>query len=329
MKPLLKIHFSDFWKGYFPDNNIFVDLLSREYNVVLDAENPDIVIYCCFGKDYLKYKCIRIFYCCENERPDFTGCDYAITFDFNKRKNHLRYPLYGYYIDMYPKLLVTKMDNLFVQRSREELKKKWEQKTKFCCMVVSNSLSKKRIDFYKKLNSIKVVDSGGKVLNNVGGPVERKMEFIKDYRFVISFENSSHPGYTTEKVMEPIVTDSIPIYWGNPLVNLDFNEERILNYHSFDNEQQLIDKILELENNPEKALDVICAAPFPTGFKKPSYIDDDLLLDFLRNIINQKDTKKTVARSWKRHVHKVILFSKKCRVYAIHYWSKLFPEKAV
>ena len=73
------------------------------------------------------------------------------------------------------------------------------------------------------MSSKEKVDSGGKFLNNVGGPVTDKLSFIKDYKFVISFENSSYPGYTTEKILEPMLVNSIPVYWGNPLVYNDFN----------------------------------------------------------------------------------------------------------
>ena len=37
----------------------------------------------------------------------------------------------------------------------------------------------------------------------------------------IAFENSSFPGYTTEKIFEPMLEGSIPIYWGNPRVDED------------------------------------------------------------------------------------------------------------
>jgi hypothetical protein len=46
--------------------------------------------------------------------------------------------------------------------------------------------------------------------------------FIKDYKFTIAFENSAVPGYTSEKLLEPILVKSIPVYFGNPLVYLDF-----------------------------------------------------------------------------------------------------------
>lgn len=305
MKQTLRLWFTDFWDRFIPADNLFYNLLSPHYSIVLDEKQPDLLIYSCFGKEYLQYNCTRLFYCAENMRPDFNACDYALTFDFNNDKRHLRYPLYGYYIDMFPKLLNVPVDNLFVQRSREELKKQWMQKKKFCCIVVSNGASKKRIEFFKKLNAIKPVDSGGMVLNNVGGPVKSKIDFIKDYRFVISFENSSHEGYITEKILEPLLTDSIPLYWGNPKASLDFNEKRFLNYHAFKTEDDFINAILYLENNPDKAIDMITAAPFPGGFVKPADINDERLLKFLQMIIAKLPAHKPVAQTYRKHLHSI------------------------
>lgn len=307
MKQPLKLWFSDFWDRFIPSDNLFYNLLSQHYEIVLDAKQPDLLIYSCFGREYLTYNCTRLFYSPENIRPDFNACDYALTFDFNNDTRHLRYPLYGYYIDMFPKLLQVSVDNLFRQRSREELKKQWMQKKKFCCIVVSNGASKKRIDFFKKLDRVKAVDSGGKVLNNVGGPVKSKIDFIKDYRFVIAFENSSHPGYITEKILEPILTDSIPLYWGSPNAGLDFNEKRFLNYHSFTSEDEFINAIMELENNPEKAIDMIASPPFPGGFEKPEYINDERLLWFLQTVIGILPVHKPVAQTYRRHLHRLTL----------------------
>ena len=41
--------------------------------------------------------------------------------------------------------------------------------------------------------------------------------------FTIAFKNDSYPGYTTEKIYEPMYVNSLPIYSGNPLVYRDFN----------------------------------------------------------------------------------------------------------
>ena len=84
------------------------------------------------------------------------------------------------------------------------------------------------------------------MLNNVGGPVADKLAFISEYKFVIAFENSSYPGYTTEKILDPFLVCSIPVYWGNPLIENDFNKMAFLNYFDFDSESDLHQKMLEI-----------------------------------------------------------------------------------
>ena len=70
----------------------------------------------------------------------------------------------------------------------------------------------------------------GRVLNTLGHRVADKQAFLRDYKFTIAFENESHPGYTTEKIVEPMLADSIPIYWGDPLVGTDFEVESWLEH---------------------------------------------------------------------------------------------------
>lgn len=259
----IKINFTDFWPDLDKTNNYFYNLLSEQYNVIID-ENPDLLFYSCYSSNYLNYNCKRIYYTAENLRPDFSGCDFAFSFDFNSNKNHFRLPLY----------LLTIEDNkdfyiLDKSRTREELSQIWKNKSKFCCMVVSNSRAKKRLDFFKNLSQYKTVDSGGKVFNNVGGRVMDKMAFIKEYKFVISFENECHDGYTTEKILQPIMVDSIPIYWGNKKVGEDFNTKRFINYFDFKTEKELIDRLLEIEKNPNLAIEMLQQPVFST--KKKSF----------------------------------------------------------
>src|SRR5207249_8371440 len=55
--------------------------------------------------------------------------------------------------------------------------------------------------------------------NDVKGDMwQRKRAFISQYKFTIAFENSSYPGYHTEKILDPMMVDSLPIYWGNPCI---------------------------------------------------------------------------------------------------------------
>lgn len=292
----LKINFTDFWPLFDKKDNYFINLLSKHYEVVISDE-PDVLFYSCYGSDYLKFKCIRVFFSAENMRPDFNGCDFAMTFDYNNDPRHYRLPLYHIYTTYYGA-----MENLLKSRTREEAMEVLRSKKKFCCMVVSNPHSKKRIDFFYELSRHKQVDSGGRYLNNVGGPVGNKLDFIRDYKFVIAFENSSYPGYTTEKILEPLVTDSIPIYWGNPIVNNDFNEKSFINYDHYQDVQKLINKLLEIDQNDDLAIEYLMQSKLPDG-KIPEYVRDENVTIFLKSIINNKDNIQPVAMSSRKLVH--------------------------
>lgn len=290
----IKINFVDFWPGFEKTNNYFYNLLVQNYTVIID-ENPDLLFYSCYNNNYLNYSCKRIFYTPENERPDFSACDFAFSFDYNQRKNHFRLPLYSMYVD-----LLQMKDKIQSSLSREEALKAWNAKSKFCCMVVSNANAIKRLDFFKSLSKIKRVDSGGGTLNNVGGKVPDKMDFIKDYKFVIAFENSQYDGYTTEKILEPIYKDCIPIYWGNKKVDKDFNPKRFINYNSFASENELIENLLEIEQNEELALAMLM---------QPTYSLDRItheeekqqVLQILTDIIENKE--KPIAQQFWKYIH--------------------------
>jgi hypothetical protein len=238
MKQRLKINFTDFWASFNKEDNLFVALLKMYYDVEL-SDTPDLIIYSCFGFNYMNYDCHKIFYTGENVRPNFKECDFALTFDYESYGDkNLRLPLYRWRGDL----------EIFIQP--KDIDKITEEKKKFCCMLVSNPGGKERNLFFEKLSAYKKVDSGGKHLNNMGGQtVADKMEFIKEYKFTLSFENASYPGYTTEKIVEPMVVNSIPVYWGNPLVGNDFNTKSFINVHDYRSFDEAIKRIIEIDND--------------------------------------------------------------------------------
>lgn len=295
---MLKINFTDFWSGFEKTDNYLFNLISKHHQVEI-ADDPDILFFSCYGNSYLEYDCLRVFYTAENLRPDFTGCDFALTFDYNSHPNHYRLPLYAFYLEQksyWQKIL----ENI----SLEEAERIWHAKKKFCCMVVSNGRSPKRIEFYKKLSRYYRVDSGGRFMNNVGGPVQDKLEFIKDYRFVISFENSSHPGYTTEKILEPLMVKSIPIYWGDPRVSEEFNPQAFLNRHDFQNDDELIEKIHFIDTNPRFAIEMLAQPVFPNN-RYPHSIEEANIMHFLNRVIDAVGSMNPVAKKSLRWLHAV------------------------
>jgi len=304
MKPI-KVNFTDFWPGFDKHNgNFFLELLSEKYQVEITEEDPDFLIYSNYGAEYLKYDCTRIFFSAENQRPDFSGCDYAITFDHINDKKHYRFPLCVLYYIGY--IQYNKFKPLSPPLTKEEASEIWNKKKKFCCIVVSNPHAKKRIRFFESLNKVKRVDSGGRAFNNIGGPIgksfEDKIEFLKQYKFVIAFENSSFNGYTTEKILEPLLTNCIPIYWGNPSIEKDFNKGRFINYDDFPSEKALIKRILEIEANPDLAIDILTKPVFPQA---EFSIENERanLLKFLDSIILNEQTKPVSKKSGKKIIH--------------------------
>jgi alpha(1,3/1,4) fucosyltransferase len=284
----MKVKFVDFWPGFDPHDNFLLEHLKHVGDFTTDDE-PDVIFFSCYGVEHRRFATPRVFYSAENQRPDFTGCDFAITLDYNSHPHHFRYPLFAVYSDIYDWWHV-----LTRQQSDAALRESWKSKSKFCCMVVSNGESWRRLDFFDKLSSVKRVDSGGRFRNNVGGPVPDKLKFIKDYRFVISFENSSHPGYTTEKLVEPLVTGCIPIYWGNPELGREFNTNRFLVAKGSHSDDQLIETIIAIDENPELALTYLREPVFPNN-QRPSELSAEQLRAFLAMVTTKCGTITPVA----------------------------------
>jgi alpha(1,3/1,4) fucosyltransferase len=277
MKPRIRLAFSDFYRGFDPRTHYLPRLLSQRYDIEL-SDDPDFVIYFSYSNNFLRYRCIRIFYTGENVWPDFTECDYAITFNFCNHPNHFRLPIYC-------------RDDEHILGSKDNIDPRTvlAQKTGFCNFLYSNRYCVFRNRFFRKLSKYKRVDSGGKLLNNMGGGrVPDKMAFIKKFKFTIAFENESYPGYTTEKLIEPMVVNSLPIYWGNPRVHLDFNSHSFLNYYDYGSQDALVERIIEVDRDDELYCHYLRQPWFPQNSPERHVTRDDLLAHFDRIFFTPK-----------------------------------------
>ena len=291
-RPILRLNFADFWPGFSKTDNYFYSLFSKHYEVVL-CDKPDFLIYSAFGKDHRRYACTKIYWTGENTRPNFDDCDYAFSFDYIEDPRHYRFPLYGYYHDparpddpRHPQRLVEP------KASAAEI---LARKPKFCCALISNDRASERIEFMQRLSEYKKVDSGGRALNNIGYVVPEtingkngKLEFIKDYKFVIAFENSVYPGYTTEKIFEPMLVNSIPIYWGNPLVGRDFNTGSFVNVQDFKSHDEAIARIIEMDRDDTQFRTMMEQPYFPGNIVNEFIREENVLRQFQRIFASSK-----------------------------------------
>lgn len=272
MKEILKLDFADFWPGFNKEDNYFHRLLSRSYELQI-SEQPDLLIFSVFGKQHRSYKCTRVLYSGENRGVDFSACDYAFTGDYSAHPRHFRMPFYVYCFAP-ERFVKPELDYEAVLAAKQ----------KFCCMVVSNPGGKVRNRFFELLSQVRQVDSGGKYKNNIGFRVPDKEAFLKEYKFNLAFENRSWPGYTTEKIVEPMFVHTIPVYWGNPLIHQDFNSKAFLNYHQYRSAQALIKQMLEVDRNPKLHLQYL-KEPWCCGNKLPEQFQPEYLLEIFKRII--------------------------------------------
>jgi hypothetical protein len=289
----IKITFSDFWPNFVPTDNYFYNLLSLKYEVIVDDINPDIVFHSVYSKNHMKYdmnRHIKILYTGENYRPRFEESHYSLSFDYTNDKRNYRLPLWALILNWFDRPYNPNRDHAYLHNIDQFLNKKIWNKDKFCAFVVSNPNAQERINFARKVNQYKNIDCPGRVFTNVNpilgrGDQIEKVEFLRDYKFNICFENSSNPGYCTEKIIHSMFMNSLPIYWGDPLVYKDFNKDSFLNLNDFESEEHLIQRIIEIDND-DKIYKEIINQPWFIDNKIPDFIKPESVLSFFEKIIN-------------------------------------------
>jgi alpha(1,3/1,4) fucosyltransferase len=281
----IRIDFCDFWPGFCKTDNFFWNLLKPRFDVELHAQ-PDFIIYSDrFSHVHRVHNCVKIFFTVESFLPDWRVCDYALTCHHLDDPRHRRLPFY-----------VLNAEARQLLRGGEDWDAIIAAKKEFCSFVVGKAdprKREKRVEFFQRLSRYKKVHSAGGALNNMGFQVPyvagAKTEFLRSYKFNIAFENASIPGYTTEKLVEPMQARCLPIYWGNPRIGEEFNAASFLNYGDFPSEEALIEEIIALDRDQAKYL---------ARLRQPSFINNQpnelysaaYLTAFFERIFSEKIT---------------------------------------
>ena len=222
----IKLRVVDWWnddnKANF-DANPFIKLLRQKYEVVY-SDTPDFILCGPFGDKHFDYDCVKIFYTGENIRINWNLYDYGMGYDYmDFGECYLHLPLFYLY------------DYDFEGRDLGK-------RNRFCAYIVRHSGATKwgakgglRDRFFDRLSAYKRVDSGGGWRNNIGRSVENKNEWLKDYKFNICFENSSYPGYLTEKLFDAYNAGCVPIYWGDTSLRVGGNSSLGMQFRTCEN----------------------------------------------------------------------------------------------
>lgn len=318
MKTQIKITRSNFpnqsmlyWMNYF------INILKIKYDVVIDNQNPDLVFWTNIyssdqqidlftgelGSSHTNFPNAKKIFCsCEISH----NLESVINFDKNYfvigpdpiiNEKYLRLPIHnttaawGLYDES--KIFSKPYDWLTEKRDGKKI---LESKKHFCG-VVQNSSVGLRQELFDKLSNYKFVRASGMWKTNVpqGEETQRhindglcyksKIEFLKSCKFSFQIQSNVHRYLTVEKLIHGYAAETIPIYHGNDMVLEDgFNPNSFINIHDYQNTDEVVSKILELDQNDELFIKMI-EEPIFIGNVLPDYFNPEYLLSFFDKVI--------------------------------------------
>lgn len=233
------IYFNGFWSGFFERTNpvhvqFFVDLMKKVYNddnIQLGTlETADVLIentqanpslrttkqwrhtFLFSGESYIRA-----------DRDQYS----CVLFGNRNHGNTVNVPLYVPYIAC--------SHTASMIHSNHPPHHVTAVPTNDVLVIISNPGGGVRNAFLDALDkSGLTITYAGNYKNNIGGPFTPQYnthefrDYVKQFKFMIAMENSHEETYITEKIIQPILSGSIPVYWGSNRVLDYFNEQRIL-----------------------------------------------------------------------------------------------------
>jgi hypothetical protein len=270
--------FTDFWPDFNNSYNFFsllIENTKKDLDVVCCGEadmphgvQPDAIVFSAFGETWKKYPNVpKIYYTGENT-PPLSESSIKLNLGFSHADMvsdaYLRFPLWILEIDWFncDKERISNPKPIPLEDCTTVNFNALSKKKKFCAFVVSNPNNPVRNLAFEWLYSYKPIDSGGRLFNTIGdslfagggggGGELKKFEFYKDYKFCLTYENSSSQGYVTEKVLHAKAAGCIPIYWGDPKIERDFNINGMIDARDIRTREELIAAVKAVDENDEE-----------------------------------------------------------------------------
>ena len=276
----LRVGFSDMWESFNPSYNFFTLMLAAA-GAKLDppvevvggpaTAADSVVIFGPFGTEWTKLPADqpKIHFTGENTQP-VRAPGVKLNLGFHHfdmvTEEYLRFPLWILEIDWFGADAgrIVNPKPIPLEACTTVLAADVARKKKFCAFVVSNPTNPARNAAFQWLSEYKHVDSAGRHMNNMGdgifagagggGGELRKLEFLRDYKFCLAYENNSARGYTTEKFLHAKAAGCIPIYWGDPAVERDFSLAGAIDARGFKSPDELIEAVRRIDENDSEWL---------------------------------------------------------------------------
>lgn len=264
-----------------------------------DSDDFEYVLY--YNKQQVPPVCnaTKIFLAREYRQIDMRKTDWALGAQYTtpyKNDKYLRYPNYVYH---------GAGTNLIKPHTYnpEEI---YSKKSKFCAFVCRHDVNF-RNSFFDALAKYKRVDSPGSSRNNTA-PIgnfknpnasryspnmyQEQVEYYKQFKFAICFENLYGDGFTSERIYYAMLANCIPIYWGNPRVNLDFNTSSFVNFPDFAGSgsthaqfARVIERIRYLDSNRNAYLEML-SQPWYNNNRLSQFVDPKIITGFFDRVFS-------------------------------------------
>lgn len=258
-------------------------------NMVWDAINPDYVVvneriyseqkYLRQLKKYYTDDRIIIMNASEALSPDLNIFDYVIGFDthYHVSDRVARIPTMVRFAKLGESNLITK----------KEAKLSLNSDKGFCSFIYSNPNAHKMRDIlFDNISKYKKVDSLGRYRHNTDIESSRYSEnweeisihLKNNYKFSIACENALFAGYTSEKLITSFKAHTVPIYWGNPFVDEEFNKNAFINCHKYRNIDDLLEEIKRIDQDDDAWAEMV-SSPWQT--EKQMKIDETQYAEYM------------------------------------------------
>jgi hypothetical protein len=263
---MLTIYFNNFWTKNIDSFINFFKLIFNDKIIQINNKDSDILCESVFGNnsciDNKKYK-FSFLISFENRLINKKYLD-NFTFilsGFTGLNNMIKLPYF------YWRLFET---NIHSFQSIKDIP------VKNISCVISNSKSIRNNILIKLHNKIHI-DFGGSFMNNIpkingSHANDNLIEFYKQYKFGITFENSIGEYYITEKIFNMFRAGIIPIYFGTSKINEYINPKRFI--HIMNDSDDEINRVVNIINDmtDEEYVNIInepvLITPFDVTFNK-------------------------------------------------------------
>jgi len=254
----MKVYFHKFWSGFFDRTNpvdvrFFLELFTKVFDEechVGTIDDSDILCDTVYNGSALDYKTWkkRILFSGESERGiDKSRYDLVLCGE-RTHDNVVNCPLFVPYLWCKG---VDLQSNPITEVPPQEV-----------VAIISNANGSVRNSLLESMEKAGIpIVYAGTYKNNTGFTIpgiygnDEFIEFVSQFKFVISMENSRDDTYITEKICTGFLANNIPIYWGSTRVTDYFNPDRFINMNDNTDaitqiKEMTSEKWLEMVNKP-------------------------------------------------------------------------------